>query len=261
MPRRAIWAGRSPVMSSPRKRIVPAVTGQEAGQQIEHGGLARAIGADQRVDAARDAPSGLTSLTATKPLNSLVRPRVSRMRSFILLLWLGDHSAKVRVGRCIVHDRDLARRRFCTSSAPTARGSISLSPLDPKESVMPGHKASISSPRRSGAMVTSETRRLSRRNVIPTAPRRALGAHPDGLPCRRERNGARAMRSPSIDCVGDLAHRSAGPDAGAAGARRLERGRRRRGFLTPLWALHQRGRGADVHRGSAAAHPRPGKGG
>ena len=41
----------------------------------------------------------------------------------------------------------------------------------------------------------------------------------------------------------------------------LSADRRRGGFLAPLRPLHQRGRGADVHRGSAAAHPRPGKGG
>ena len=51
-----------------------AVGVQELGEQVEAGGLAGAVGADQRVDACPRRTRRSTSLTATKPLNSLVRP-------------------------------------------------------------------------------------------------------------------------------------------------------------------------------------------
>ena len=52
MPRRATSAGAVAVMSWPLKRIVPARGRQELGQQVEEGGLAGAVGADQGVDGA-----------------------------------------------------------------------------------------------------------------------------------------------------------------------------------------------------------------
>jgi hypothetical protein len=50
-PRRAICAGLSRVMSTPSKRSARRGL-QELGQQVEDRGLARAVGADQRVDGA-----------------------------------------------------------------------------------------------------------------------------------------------------------------------------------------------------------------
>ena len=52
MPRRATSAGCSRVMSWPLKRIVPGGGRQELGEQVEGGGLAGAVGADERVDRA-----------------------------------------------------------------------------------------------------------------------------------------------------------------------------------------------------------------
>ena len=54
-PSRATSAGASAVMSRPLKTMRPRVGLQEFGQQVEAGGLAGAVRADQRVDgAARD---------------------------------------------------------------------------------------------------------------------------------------------------------------------------------------------------------------
>ena len=61
------------VMSRPLKADASARGLQEFGQQIEAGGLARAVRADQGVDRAFATVSE-TSSTATKPLNSCVKP-------------------------------------------------------------------------------------------------------------------------------------------------------------------------------------------
>ena len=56
IPLRAICAGFSRVMSAPLKRMVPDEGLEEPREQVEDGGLARAVGTDQRVDAAARDP-------------------------------------------------------------------------------------------------------------------------------------------------------------------------------------------------------------
>jgi hypothetical protein len=52
MPRRAIFSGASRVMSMPLKTDFAAGRFEKLGQQVEAGGLAGAVGTDQRMDMA-----------------------------------------------------------------------------------------------------------------------------------------------------------------------------------------------------------------
>ena len=71
---------------------------EELGQQIEAGGLAGAVRADQRMDrAAHDAQ--IDAVTATKPANSLVRSSVSRMISLRTTSPHGGHCRRVPARR------------------------------------------------------------------------------------------------------------------------------------------------------------------
>ena len=64
MPRRLIWCGDSPAMLRPSRRIVPALGRVDAGDQVEDGGLAGAVRADQ-ADAARPASSAKSRRRST----------------------------------------------------------------------------------------------------------------------------------------------------------------------------------------------------
>ncbi len=92
MPRRAMCSGVSRVMSMPLNRIVPRVGVRNFVSRLKQVVLPAPLGPIRAWIAPRRT-FRLTSLTATKPLNSLVRPRVSRMISLglltgFLLSWL-----------------------------------------------------------------------------------------------------------------------------------------------------------------------------
>src|SRR6185369_11259096 len=83
MPRRATSAGRSRVMSVPLKRMVPAVGGRNLVSRLKKVVLPAPLGPISAWMAPRRTRR-FTLSTATKPLNSLVRPRVSRMVSPVI---------------------------------------------------------------------------------------------------------------------------------------------------------------------------------
>ena len=70
-----------PVISRPLKKIWPRVGSRKCVSRLKQVVLPAPFGPDQRVDGAAAHLAGDTFLTATKPLNSLVSPRVSRMVS------------------------------------------------------------------------------------------------------------------------------------------------------------------------------------
>jgi hypothetical protein len=85
MPRRAIFSGLARDVL-PLKRIVAPRRFEELGQQIEAGGLAGAVRADQRVD--MPAPDlQVDVVDGDEAANSLTRPVVSRMQSSAIKLF------------------------------------------------------------------------------------------------------------------------------------------------------------------------------
>ncbi len=80
MPRRAICAGGSRVMSRPLKRMLPRVGSRNLVSRLKQVVLPAPLGPMSAWMSPR-ATFRLTLLTATKPLNSLTRPSVSRMKS------------------------------------------------------------------------------------------------------------------------------------------------------------------------------------
>ncbi|MCY1520301.1 hypothetical protein D9M68_550760 [compost metagenome] len=81
-PRRAICAGRSPVMSWPLNRIVPAVGSRNLVSRLKQVVLPAPLGPMSAWIEPRFTERS-TLLTAVNPLNSLVSWRVSRMTSLI----------------------------------------------------------------------------------------------------------------------------------------------------------------------------------
>ncbi|CFN77327.1 Uncharacterised protein [Bordetella pertussis] len=82
MPRRAIWAGRSRVMSRPLKTMVPEVGARNLVSRLKQVVLPAPLGPISAWIWPRLTRRS-TPLTATKPRNSLVRPFVSRIVSSI----------------------------------------------------------------------------------------------------------------------------------------------------------------------------------
>ena len=82
-PRRAMCAGFSAVMSMPLKRIWPEVGVRNLVSRLKQVVLPAPLGPISAWMLPR-CTCRSTLLTATKPLNSLVRPRVSRMISLLM---------------------------------------------------------------------------------------------------------------------------------------------------------------------------------
>jgi hypothetical protein len=103
-PRRAICAGCSRVMSCPLKRMVPDVGVRNFVSRLKHVVLPAPLGPISAwMEPRRTAR--FTSLTAVKPLNSLVRLWVSRMTSLIApgsLRWvLGKEALRQGLHACV----------------------------------------------------------------------------------------------------------------------------------------------------------------
>ena len=82
-PMRAIAAGREPVMSRPLKKICPRVGVRNCVSRLKQVVLPAPFGPISAWIVPR-VTARSTSLTATKPLNSFVSPRVSRMMSLAI---------------------------------------------------------------------------------------------------------------------------------------------------------------------------------
>src|SRR5258706_7407387 len=117
MPRRAICAGFSPVMSAPLKWMLPRVGLRNWVSRLKQVVLPAPLGPISAWMLPRRTFRD-TSCTATKPLNSLVKPRVSSMTSsdkLLLprrraLLYKGGHALPALLVREARGD-DLARKR------------------------------------------------------------------------------------------------------------------------------------------------------
>ena len=83
-PMRAMLEGLKPVISRPLKKMLPRVGSRKCVSRLKHVVLPAPLGPINAWMLPRRT-FRLTPFTATKPLNSLVRPRVSRMYSLALM--------------------------------------------------------------------------------------------------------------------------------------------------------------------------------
>src|SRR3977135_4530019 len=103
-PMRAMVEGRAPVISAPLKNICPRVGERKCVSRLKQVVLPAPLGPISAWMRPR-LTLRLTSLTATKPLNSFLRPRVSRMMSSAM-----DAARIARAGRDETSSRRGARR-------------------------------------------------------------------------------------------------------------------------------------------------------